>query len=71
MVAAGPATTIMDVLKDGIKAVAVGVSGSKPIPGDLVVPLIQVRDVHNRAPSVDCDRNAIAQNVVPGPWLGG
>lgn len=33
----------MDALKDGIKAVAVGVSGSKPIPEDLVSPLIQVR----------------------------
>lgn len=33
----------MDALKEGIKAVAVGVSGSKPIPEDLVSPLIQVR----------------------------
>lgn len=32
----------MDALKEGIKAVAVGVSGSKPIPEDLVSPLIQV-----------------------------
>lgn len=32
----------MDCLKEGIKAVAVGVSGSKPIPEDLVSPLIQV-----------------------------
>ncbi|CAN0124837.1 unnamed protein product [Ectocarpus sp. 6 AP-2014] len=39
MVSAGMST--MDVLKDGIKAVAVGVSGSKPIPEDLVSPLIQ------------------------------
>lgn len=40
MVSAGPTT--MDTLRDGIKAVAVGVSGSKPIPEDLVSPLIQV-----------------------------
>ncbi|CAB1100843.1 unnamed protein product [Ectocarpus sp. CCAP 1310/34] len=39
MVSAGMST--MDVLQDGIKAVAVGVSGSKPIPEDLVSPLIQ------------------------------
>ncbi|CAM9806230.1 unnamed protein product [Scytosiphon promiscuus] len=39
MVSAGPAT--MDALRDGIKAVAVGVSGSKPIPEELVSPLIQ------------------------------
>lgn len=40
MVAASSQT--MDALKEGIKAVAVGVSGSKPIPEDLVSPLIQV-----------------------------
>lgn len=33
----------MDALEEGIKAVAVGVSGSKPIPDELVSPLIQAR----------------------------
>lgn len=33
----------MDVLGEGIKAVAVGVSGSKPIPENLIDPLIRVR----------------------------
>lgn len=42
MVSAEPSAT-MDVLKEGIKAVAVGVGGSKPIPEHLVAPLIQVR----------------------------
>lgn len=41
MVSAGPSAT-MDTLKEGIKAVAVGVSGSKPIAESLVAPLIQV-----------------------------
>lgn len=43
MVAAktGPSAT-MDVLKEGIKAVAVGIGGSKPIPDELVDPLIEV-----------------------------
>lgn len=36
----------MDVLGEGIKAVAVGVSGSKPIPDNLVDPLIRVRVGH-------------------------
>ncbi|CAN0127872.1 unnamed protein product [Ascophyllum nodosum] len=40
MVAFGLQET-MDALRGGIKAVAVGVSGSKPIPEDLVDPLIQ------------------------------
>lgn len=32
----------MEVLGDGIKAVAVGASGSKPIPDELVKPIVQV-----------------------------
>jgi len=40
MVAAG--TKTMDALEQGIKAVAVGVKGSKPIPQELVSPLIEV-----------------------------
>lgn len=36
-------TRHMEVLKDGIKAVAVGVSGSKPVPEELVKPVIQVQ----------------------------
>lgn len=55
MVSAEPSAT-MDVLKEGIKAVAVGVGGSKPIPEHLVAPLIQVRTqahtlAHHRAQS--------------------
>ena len=46
MVAFGLQET-MDALRGGIKAVAVGVSGSKPIPEDLVDPLIQVREKHD------------------------
>lgn len=45
MVFAGVGET-MDVLGEGIKAVAVGVSGSKPIPENLVDPLIRVRIGH-------------------------
>lgn len=41
----GETISTMDVLKGGIQAVAVGVSGSKPIPEDLVAPLIKVRHV--------------------------
>lgn len=43
MVSAEPSASTMDVLKEGIKSVAVGVGGSKPVPEDLVAPLIQVR----------------------------
>ncbi|CAM9689873.1 unnamed protein product [Pylaiella littoralis] len=39
MVSASPKT--MEALEEGIKAVAVGVKGSKPIPEGLVAPLIQ------------------------------
>lgn len=50
MVSAEPSAT-MDVLKEGIKAVAVGVGGSKPIPEHLVAPLIQVMAELDRANS--------------------
>lgn len=47
MVSAG-STETMDVLREGIMAVAVGVSGSKPIPEDLVDPLVEVRSFFNK-----------------------
>ena len=62
MVSAEPSAT-MDVLKEGIKAVAVGVGGSKPIPEDLVAPLIQVRTRAHMLTSHNKEHG-----VVTRPW---
>lgn len=42
LVVPGPESDTMKLLRDGIKAVGVGVKGSKPIPDDLVDPLAEV-----------------------------
>lgn len=56
MVSASP--KIMDVLGEGIKAVAVGVKGSKPIPESLVAPLIEVLSY----------LSAVLENTIDGIW---